>query len=72
MKISPLVLLLFAPLGYGSGTDPATTPAKADGNQAQPQKVASPEKQSAKTPAEKATTEESSTEKPTAENSNSS
>ena len=52
MRISPIVLLLFPMLGCGSGTETAKPPSESGGNQVQPQKVATPEKQSAKTPAE--------------------
>jgi len=52
MRISPIVLLLFPMLGCGSGTEPAKPSAESGGNQVQRQKVATPEKQSAKTPAE--------------------
>ncbi len=52
MRISPIVLLLFAVLGCGSGTQPANPSAEPGGNQAQQQKVATPEKQTA-SPAEK-------------------
>ena len=52
MKFSPIVLLLFAMLGCGSGTQPAKPSAESGGNQAQLQKVATPEKQAA-SPAEK-------------------
>jgi len=53
MRISPFVLLLFAMLGCGSGTEPAKTPpeqpvkpdAASGGNQTQPQKVATTDKQ---------------------------
>jgi formylglycine-generating enzyme required for sulfatase activity len=44
MRISPLVLL-FAMLGCGSGTEPAKTPAESDGKQAQPQKAVTTDKQ---------------------------
>ena len=54
MRISPIVLLVFAVLGCGSGTEPAKPSAESGGNQVQRQKVATPEKPSAKTPAEKA------------------
>ncbi len=47
MRISPIVLLLFAMLGCDSGTQPAKPHAESGGNQAQQQKVATPEKQAA-------------------------
>ncbi len=53
MRISPIVLLLFAMLGCDSGTPPAKPSAESGGNQAQQQKVATPEKQAA-SPIEKA------------------
>ena len=52
MRISPIVLLLVAMLGCGSGTKPARQPAETGGNQAHQQKVAPPEKQTV-TPAVK-------------------
>ena len=55
MRFIPIVLLLFTVLGCGSKkTESAKPPADSGGNQAQQQKVVTPEKQSAKTPAEKA------------------
>ncbi len=61
MRISPIVLLLFAVLGCGSGTKSAKPSAESGGNQSQPPKVATPEKQAAspaeKTPIEKAPAE---------------
>lgn len=63
MRFVPLVLLLFVMLDRGSGTVPAKPPAVSGGNQAQQQKVVTPEKQSAKTPAEKAPSERATTEK---------
>jgi hypothetical protein len=42
MRISTLVLLLFAMVGCGSGTEPGKTPAKAVDDQAQPQKAVTP------------------------------
>jgi formylglycine-generating enzyme required for sulfatase activity len=45
MRISPIVLLLFAMLGCGSGSEPAKTPAGSDGNQTQPPKTATTDKQ---------------------------
>ena len=58
MRILPIVLLLFAMLGCGSGTQPVKPSAESSGNQAQQQKVATPEKQAAtsaeKVPAQKA------------------
>jgi len=53
MRFIPIVLLLFTVLGCGSKkTESAKPPADSGGNQAQQQKVVTPEKQSAKTPAE--------------------
>ena len=57
MRISPIVLLLFPMLGCGSGTETAKPPSESGGNQTQQQEVVTPEKQSAKTPAEKAAAE---------------
>jgi len=39
MRISPIVLLLFAMLGCGSGSEPAKTPAESGGNQTQSPKT---------------------------------
>ena len=47
MRISPIALLLSALLGCGSGTQPAKPSAESGDNQAQQQKVATPEKQAA-------------------------
>ena len=45
MRISPIVLLLFAMLGCGSGSEPAKTPAGSDGNQTQSPKTVTTDKQ---------------------------
>ena len=45
MRISPLVLLLFAMLGCGSGSEPAKTPAESGGNQTQSPKTVTTDKQ---------------------------
>jgi formylglycine-generating enzyme required for sulfatase activity len=65
MRISSVVLLLFAMSGCGSGTQPEKLSAESSGHKAQQPKVASPEKQVA-TPATKAPTEEPVAEKPVA------
>lgn len=52
MRMLLTFLLLFVMIGCGSGIQPAKPPAESGGNQAQEQKVATPEKQ-AVTPAEK-------------------
>jgi len=56
MRLSPLVLIVVAVLGCGTGTQPGKPSAGSGGNQALPQKVAASKKQPVKTPAEKAPT----------------
>ena len=53
MRFSPIVLMLFAMLGCGSGSQSAKPSAESGDSKVQEQKVATPEKQAA-TPAEKA------------------
>ena len=45
MRCSPLLLLLFAMLDCGSGTESSKTPVETEGNQAQPPRAVTTDKQ---------------------------